>query len=166
MKTIIKKILGIVIIIVSFATYLTVRYNRDEYFNDPIQLALWNYRVFLFVLGATIGLIILVYGFTKPYRLLKDLFKKSKEFKVDILEEYIRGLDFMIKSTLGIGRIGMIIAFINLFTTSRIFLSTWYKIHIIFIILMAYLYALCLIYLIYNPIRQIFVNRLKKLENA
>jgi hypothetical protein len=167
MKETIKKLIGIFIIIASFAIYLTVKYSRDVGFNHPMQLlSLWNYKVFLFVLGATIGLIILVYGFSKPCQLIINLFKKSKDLKVDVLEEYIRGIDFMINSTLGIGRVGMIIAFINLFTTNRIFMATIYKIHIILFILMAYLYALCLIYLIYNPIRQIFVNRLKKIENA
>lgn len=158
-----------VLIVLSFYQYVKFYfddYSKLNYSNSPI---LWNPSALFFALGMSIGIVALVYGFIPFLDVIKTLFSKSNEMTESMLDKQTSFLDFLIKIACGFAKIGMILSFVYIFNRMFTFTgsakSSFLKHSVISEVLLAYLFSLSAVFILFVPIKKILKWKMRKIAD-
>lgn len=160
-EKIISRIIALCMIIFSFIAFANDYYEDTAAWDTYFKIHLYNPRALIFSFGMSLGIVGFVYGFKQFADTFRAVFSKVGALSNEDIDKHVDFLDFLIKMSHGVGHLSLVIAFLGAVSTVT---DEWgwavnYKFQFIFYILLAYLYILCAIFIIYRPFRKILLNK-------
>lgn len=157
---------SVLLVIIGFSAVLW-DYIYDPYrYCDRTIAVLWNPSVFIFCFSVSLGIVSLAYGFKPVLDIAKTLIGGNRELSKTNMDECIAFVDYAIKVSSNVGRLCLILAFIDGMSQDLAAIMSDFKMGFILYIMTGYLYVFCAIYIVYDPIRRILEEKRKMLDIA